>query len=304
MRAARQTEDSRESQVLFDSEFLRKLEFLSLISRRVHRGEARGEHATLKRGIGFEFSDYRSYQSGDDFRYIDWHVFSRINKLFVKLFRAEEDLTVHLLIDSSASMAFGRPTKIDFAKKIAAALGAIGILNLDRVGVSAFSDTLRELLPPHRSKRQLSSLLEYFNRIKAEGATGFSRSLLDYSVRTKRPGLAVVFSDLLDQEGYEKGLLALLYAKFDVVVIHIVAEEELRPPLGGAFRIVDSETGEDRKVTVDPALLKSYSKVLRRFFQQAESFCLGHGIEYLRANTVVPFEDVLLKYIRQGMHLK
>lgn len=290
--------------LLFDSEFLRKLEFLTLVSRRMHRGDSRGEHATFRKGTSLEFFDYRNYQPGDDFRYIDWNVFSRIDRLLVKLYRAEEDLSVHLLVDTSESMRFGNPSKIDYARKVGVALGIVGILNLDRVGVTAFADGLREYLSPHRSKRRIFSLFDYFSRIQVRGGTSLNRSLVDYSVRCKRPGLAIVLSDLLDADGYEKGLLSLLYRRFDVVVIHIVAEEELEPSVKGAFRLVDSETGEVRRVTVDEDFVRSYRRVVQDFFRGSEEFCLRHGVEYMRASTIIPFEDLILKYLRQGIHLK
>lgn len=289
---------------LFDSDFLRKLEFLTLFSRRLHRGDVRGEHSTYRKGTSLEFHDYRTYQAGDDFRYIDWNVFSRIDKLFVKLFRAEEDLTLHLLVDTSASMSFGNPSKIEYAKKIGAALGFIGISNLDRVGATSFSSRLQSSLPAYRSRRQLFSLLEYFSLLVTEGGTSFNNALIEYSLKARRPGLAIVISDLLDPDGFTKGVRALLYRKFEVVLIHVVAEEELQPPQRGAFRFTDSETGEERKITVDSSLLRTYQGVMTAFFTEVETFSLKSGVEYLRVSTIIPFEDLILKYLRQGMHLK
>jgi uncharacterized protein (DUF58 family) len=288
---------------LFDPSFLRKLEYLKLVAGRLHRGERRGEHETYRKGTSLEFADYRSYQGGDDFRYIDWNIYNRLDRLMVKLFAAEEDLTLHILLDDSRSMAFGQPSKIDCACRMSAALGYIGLANLDRVGVTTFAEEPGDSLPPHRSRKHIFSLFNYLSNIECEGATNINRALVNFSLRSKRPGLAVVLSDLLDENGFEEGLKALLYRNYDVVLIQILDEEEIEPGIKGAFRLIDSETGSRRKVTVDSTTLKLYRDKLGRFFQGIEKFCLSRGIEYMRTSNQVPIEDLVLKYLRQGMHL-
>lgn len=288
---------------LFDPQFLRRLEYLKLVSRRLHRGERRGDHETFRKGSSLEFADYRSYQAGDDFRYIDWNIYSRLDRLLVKLFTAEEDLTLYLLLDSSRSMVFGDPRKIDTSCRIAAALGYIGLANLDRVGITTFSDRLGSPLPAHRSRKHIFSLFDYLGHIRSEGATGFNRSLTDFGLRCKRPGLAVVISDLLDEGGFEEGLKALLYRKNDVVLIQVLDADEIEPPLDGAYRLVDSESGSRERITVDNAVLAIYRRKIEEFFRKIENFCLSHGIEYLRTSNQIPIEDLVLKYLRQGMHL-
>ena len=288
---------------LFDPSFLRKLEYLKLVAGRLHRGERRGEHETYRKGTSLEFTDYRSYQEGDDFRYIDWNIYNRLDRLMVKLFAAEEDLTLHILLDDSRSMAFGQPSKIDCACRMGAALGYIGLANLDRVGVTTFAEELGDSLPPHRSRKHIFSLFNYLSNIECEGATNINRTLVNFSLRSKRPGLAVVLSDLLDENGFEEGLKALLYRNYDVVLIQILDEEEIEPGMKGAFRLIDSESGIRRKVTVDSTILKLYRDRLGRFFQKIEEFCLSRGIEYMRTSNQVPVEDLVLKYLRQGMHL-
>ena len=287
---------------LFDSDFMQKLEYLTLISRKLFRGRSRGEHQTYRKGSSLEFHDYRSYQPGDDFRYIDWNIYSRMNRLFVKLFAAEEDLSVHILLDSSRSMAFGNPAKIDYAKKIAAALAYIALLNLDRIGATTFSDSLGSSLPPFR-RRGATSIFDYFSEISAGGTTAFNESLASYASKTTRPGLAIILSDLLDPKGYENGLLSLLYRRFDIMVIHTLSEDEIDPSFSGSFQFTDCESGSKVKVTMDPPVVDAYRSRLRRYFNDLESFCLNHSMEYVRSSTVVPFEDLVLKYLRQGMYL-
>ena len=288
---------------LFDTSFLQKLDYLSLLSKKLHRGDIRGEHTTYRKGASLEFNDFRAYQPGDDFRYIDWNIFSRLDRIFVKLFSSEEDLTIHILVDSSQSMSYGNPRKIDFACNVGAALGYIGLTNLDRVGVTTFNDTLGNSLVPYRSRKHIYSLFSYFSSLETDGGTNLGSALVRYARGTKRPGLAIVIGDLLDTGGYQDGLMALLYRRFDVVLIQVLDEEELEPTVRGAAALTDSESGRTERVTVDEELLALYRRNVAKYFAELEEFCLTHGIEYLRTTTDVPFEDLILKYLRQGMYL-
>ena len=289
---------------IFDSDFLRKLEFLTLVARKFSRGQTKGEHSTQRRGTSLEFFDYRSYELGDDFRLIDWNIYNRLGRLFIKLFRAEEDLVIHLLIDSSESMRYGNPAKIDYARRVGAALGFIGITNLDRVGVTAFSGQLGRTLAPHRGKNHLFSLFDYFSSLETGGQTSLNSSLVSYSLKAKRPGLAVIISDLLDSAGFETGIKALLYQKFDVVLIQILDPDEINPPVDGDLKLTDMETGREEKVSVDKNIQKLYHDKVESYFKEMQKFSVKNKIEYLWTDTNLPFEDLILKYLRQGMHLQ
>jgi uncharacterized protein (DUF58 family) len=275
------------------------------VSRRIYRGDTRGAHASLRRGTSLDFADYRTYQPGDDFRSIDWSIFSRLDKLFVRLYAEEEDLTVHVLLDASASMSYGTPAKIDYARRLAAALAYVGIGSLDRVGVTTFAAGLGGALAPRRGRAQLFHLLEYMSRIRAAGGTDISRSLEDYALRSRNPGLAIVITDLLDEsfQGYRRGLRALLFREFEVVLVHVLDREEIAPREEGALRLMDMETGRELAVAVDKPMRAAYWRRITEFFGGVEEFCLRNRIEYLRTATIVPFEEVVLKYLRQGAHL-
>jgi uncharacterized protein (DUF58 family) len=290
---------------LFDEEFLRKLEYLSFVSRKLRRGEVRGEHASFRAGTSPDFADYRAYQPGDDFRTIDWNIYARLDRLFVKLYAEEEDLTVHVLLDASASMTFGTPPKLDYARRLAAALGYVGIGSLDRVGVTTFAAGLGGALAPRRGRTQLFHLLDYMSRIKGGGRTDIARSLEDYARRSRRPGLAIVITDLLDEarEGALRGLRALAFHDFEVVLVHVLDREEIAPREEGALRLTDVETGRSLSVSVDRPLAAAYRRRVEAFFGSVQSYCLSHGVEYLRTATLVPFEEVVLRYLRQGAHL-
>jgi uncharacterized protein (DUF58 family) len=290
---------------LFDPEFLRKLESLAFVARRIYRGDTRGAHSSPRRGTSLDFADYRTYQAGDDFRTIDWSIFGRLDRLFVRLYAEEEDLSVHVLLDASASMAYGTPPKIDYARRLAAALGYVGIGSLDRVGVTTFAAGLGGSLAPRRGRTQLFHLLEYMSAIRAAGTTDISRSLEDYARRSRQPGLAIVISDLLDDspEGWRRGLRALAFHDFEVVLVHVLDREEISPREEGTLRLTDMETGQAIAVAVDKPLLAAYRRRVGGFLSGIEDFCLKHRVEYLRTATLVPFEEVVLRYLRQGAHL-
>ncbi len=290
--------------MLLDEEFLRKLEQLSLLSRRIRRSIARGENISIRRGASLEFVDYRLYQPGDDFRYLDWNIYSRLNRLFVKLFTAEENLTVHILIDTSNSMAFGTPSKLWYGGRLAAALGYLAISNLDRVGVSAFAEGIEHSMQPVRQKSHAFTLFDYLDQLKPAGRTNFNRTLRDYSLQTRRPGLAILITDLLDPAGYVEGLQALIYRNFDVLLIQVLDEEEMAPDFAGPYRLVDGETLEETELTVERETIAVYQRRLASYFQEIEDFCLSHDIEYLRTTTAIPFEEVVFSYLRRGVFVR
>ena len=291
-------------EALFDREFLRKLEYLSFVARRIYRGDTRGAHTSPRRGTSLDFADYRTYQAGDDFRAIDWSIFGRLDRLFVRLYAEEEDLTVHVLLDASASMTYGAPPKLDYARRLAAALGYVGIGSLDRVGVTTFAAGLGGALAPRRGRSQLFHLLEYMSRIRGGGRTDIARSLEDYARRSRKPGLAIVITDMLDEsrEGALRGLRALAFHDFEIVLVHVLDREEIAP-MEGALRLTDMETGRALSVSVDRPLAAAYRRRVEAFFGSVESYCLANGVEYLRTATLVPFEEVVLRYLRQGAHL-
>jgi uncharacterized protein (DUF58 family) len=289
---------------VFDNEFLRKLERLELLARKILRGLLRGEHTSSRRGRGLEFSDFRHYRPGDDFRHIDWNIYARLDQLFLKLHASDEDLTLYLIVDASASMGFGEPRKFDHARRLAAALAHIALNNLDRVGVSVFADGLGASLPPVKARHHVSHLLAFLRDLPCAGVTRFGPALRDFATRARSPGLVILISDLLGAGAVDDGIEALRQAGHDVVVIQLLAESEIDPPLYGALRMVDAETGDELEVTVDPELRRLYQRRLERQLQDVEAFCRRRGVEYLRASTAIGFEDVVLKCLRGGVHLR
>jgi uncharacterized protein (DUF58 family) len=201
-------------------------------------------------------------------------------------------------------MGFGEPSKFDHARKLAAALAYIALNNLDRVGVSVFADGLGASLPPIKARHHLARLLAFLRELPCAGVTRFGAALRDFATRTRSPGLVILISDLLGVEAAQDGIEALCHGRHDVVVIQLLAESEIDPPLDGALRMVDAETGDELEVTVDRPLRRLYQHRLERQLQELESFCRRRGVEYLRASTAIGFEDVVLRYLRQGAHLR
>jgi uncharacterized protein (DUF58 family) len=287
-----------EREVVFTSDFLAQLERLTLASRRAFRGRSRGERRSPRKGHSVEFCDYRAYGVGDDLRYVDWNVYGRLDRLHVKLFVDEEDLCLHLLVDASRSMDFGRPTKLAYAIRLAAALGFVGLVNLERVGVAVLRDRLSEGWPPMRGRSQFPALLDFLGSVRSSGTTGLNDGLGRYAMRAREPGIAVVISDLMDPLGFESGVRALLERRFEVHVVHLLDASELNPMLGGDLRLQDSETGEVRELTVDGEAMRAYRQRLHQFLDRIEAFCRSQEIGYRRLTTDMSLESFMLSQLR------
>lgn len=287
------------AEALLDPGFLSQLERLSLLTRKAFRGTLKGEKRSKKQGTSIEFADYRDYVAGDDFRRIDWCLYGRLERLFIKLFVEEEDLYVYLLIDRSESMSFGSPAKFRYARQVAAALAYVALCNLDRVMVAAFSSQLDATFGPVRGKASVFRLLEHLERLEPGGATRLSACMKAAALRMKRPGLLIVLSDFLDPSSYGPGLSALLGRGFDVGVIQVLDQTELVPDLVGDLRLVDSETGDAREVTVGGGLLRRYQRTVDAYCGELRAWCMSHGASYVLASTATPVDDLVLRALRQ-----
>ncbi len=290
---------------LFDDEFLKKLEYLYIVSKKVFAGRIRAERRTRKVGAGIEFADHRKYSAGDDFRYIDWNIYGRLDRLLLRLFEEQEDLHIYILLDASVSMRIGDPVKLDYASKIAAALCYIGLANLDRVSIVPFSAQLhREQLPSARGKARIFKVFDFLSGIEPVGQTSLEASLKTFVAQTKRRGMAVVISDFYDPKGYEEGLNFLRYNKFEPFVVQIYDQKEVNPPLSGDLTLVDCETGELREVTVSARLLQKYREAHETFCTELDEFCTKRAMPFFRTHTGRPFDELVLSIFRAGGFLK
>jgi uncharacterized protein (DUF58 family) len=300
--AARVTDD-RES--LFNEEFLKKLEYLHMVSRKTFSGALRAERRTRKVGSGIEFADHRRYTIGDDFRYIDWNLYGRIDKLLLRLFEEEEDLHIYLLVDCSRSMLIGEPLKLHYALQVAAALCYIGLANLDRVAVVPFADELRGELPPARGKGRIFKVFDFLRKVEAGGETRMADCLENFVHRNKRRGLAVVISDFYDPRGFADGLNTLRYNRFEPFVLQVYDPKEADPHLvHGDLTLIDCETGEEREVTISRALLEQYSREHQRFCSELNQYCTQRAFPYFKTHTQIPFDDLILRIFRTGGFLR
>ena len=289
---------ARPAQELLSAEFLTQLERFALISRRTFRGRVKGERKSPRKGSSVEFSDYRAYGAGDDLRYVDWNIYGRLDRLYLKLFVDEEDLCLNLLLDASLSMNFGTPSKLGFAARLAAALGFVGLVNLERVGVAVLRERMAEGWSPARGRNQVLPLIDFLARLRPYGATSLSDGLAQFALRSRESGVAVIISDLMDPRGYESGLKALLERRFDVHVIHVLSPDEMNPSFGGDLRLEDAETGELRDLTLDGEALRAYRERLRDFLERAEQFCRSKEISYHRVVTDTHVEDFVLGQLK------
>jgi uncharacterized protein (DUF58 family) len=284
---------------LLDPQFLARLEQLELVSRKIFLGRLKGERRSKRKGQSVEFADYRNYVIGDDLRFLDWNLFARLERLFIRLFMEEEDLHFYVLIDNSLSMDFGKPSKLHYAKQVAAALGFIGLVNMDRVVVEAFNDRLTQSLPAIRGRKSLWRLLGFLDKIEPAGPSDLKQALRSFSIKCSGKGIVVLLSDLMDKDGYEEALRYLVARQLDIYVIQILSQEEIEPDVVGDLKLVDIEDDDVAEITVSGPLLKRYKQNLAAFRAGIHEFCTRRGASYLFTSNQVPFDRLVLNYLRQ-----
>jgi len=292
----------------FDAEFLRRLEVLNVVARRVMQGSLKAERRSARRGVSAEFIDHRPYVVGDDLRHLDWHLFGRLEELFLKLYREEENLHLTLLVDTSASMAHrpegvtGGLSKRTYALQVAAALAYLGLSNMDRVNLVPFSDQLGEARWRIKGRAQAHSLFELLREVDAQpgGETDFRSVAKAFVARERRRGVVVVLSDFYDREGYGPALKMLRQRKHEVFAIQVVDPAERDPAVRGDLRLVDAETGAARQVVVTDALRARYREAFEALLRGVERFCVKSEFGYVEAGTEVPFDALVLTILRRG----
>jgi uncharacterized protein (DUF58 family) len=284
---------------LLDADFLARLEQLELVSRKIFLGRMKGERRSKRKGQSVEFADYRNYVVGDDLRFLDWNLFARLDRLFIRLFMEEEDLHFYVLIDNSLSMDFGDPKKIHYAKQIAAALGFIGLVNMDRVVIEAFNDRLTQSMPAVRGRRSLWQMLRFLEKLEPVGPSDLRQSLRSFTIKCSGKGIVVLLSDLMDKGGYEEALRYLVARQLDIYVIQILSQEEVEPEIVGDLRLVDVEDADVAEITVSAPLIKKYKQNLAAYRAALHEYCTRRGITYLFTTNQVPFDRLVLSYLRQ-----
>jgi uncharacterized protein (DUF58 family) len=288
---------------LISPELLRRLEQFQLLAARRAKSSAKGERRSKARGQSVEFADYRNYVAGDDLRYLDWNLYGRLERLFLKLYEEERELPVRIFLDASESMTFGEPRKFDFARQIAAAIGYVALCGFDRVTVIPFGNNPDNVVTAGslRAVRGRKSSLQFFQnlgKLSARGDATLNDALRRGALEARQAGVAVVLSDFLDPAGYDKGLTALVGRGFQVNCVQILSPDELAPTTFGDLRLVDSESGAMQEVTFGKFRLNAYQQTVQNFIQKIREFGAARGINFFSVSSAMPLEELLLKQLR------
>jgi len=289
---------------LLDPEFMNRLERLDIVSRKIFAGRMKGERRSKRKGQSVEFADYRNYVAGDDLRFLDWNIYGRLERLFIKLFFEEEDLHVSLLLDASNSMDFGDPSKSLYVRRVAAAIAYVGLVNYNRVTLCAFGSQFGPELTGVRGRHQISKVLNYLIDLQPAGAGNFTAACPQFAIRHPQRGVVLLLGDFMDKGGYEAGLRYLIGRHYDLYVLQLLSPQEIEPDLVGDLRLRDVEDDDIAEITVSRPLLNRYKQNLNAYCGQLNEFCTRRGVTYLLSSTAVPFDQLVLTYLRRRGLLK
>lgn len=291
-------------ELLLDEKTRRKLEQVTLSASRVRAGAMKGERRSVKRGTSIEFADYRNYVRGDDLRRLDWNIYGRLDRPYIKLLEDEEDLAVHLLLDISASMDWPQEGERDqnkflFAKRLFAGLAYISLASNDRMLMSAIGARGLESFGPVRGRGHSVRMLRYVHGLEASGVAELNAALKDYAARAGRPGLCLIISDMFSPTGYLDGLNTLLGKGFEIGLIHVLSPDEVEPPLGGDLRLIDVETNQPQEVTIDATMRDLYVRRLEAWRDDIRAECVRRRVHYIPVETDSAWEKVILYEMRR-----
>lgn len=291
---------------LLDPRMAARLSQLDITSRKMLGGKLKGERRSKRRGQSVEFADHRPYVAGDDLRHIDWNIFGRLDRLFLKLFLEEEDLSLHIVVDASASLDCGNPSKFLLAQKLACALGYIGLANLHRVSVSAIGgldaqdqpqllSTIRDL----RGRRRLNDLSRFLIQLRPGSGAPFTEACKRIALTRRGKGVMLVVSDFLIKEGYDTGLRLLMGGGYDLYAVQVLSPQELEPDIGGDLRLKDAEDADLAEVTITAPLLKKYKQTLTAYCNRLREFCASREIVLQTVPSSTPVDVLILDYLRR-----
>ncbi|MCA9304611.1 MAG: DUF58 domain-containing protein [Phycisphaerales bacterium] len=295
---------------LLSSEIIARVSHLDVSSRKLFAGKLKGERRSKKRGESVEFADHRPYAIGDDLRHIDWNIYGRLDRFFMKLFMEEEDLSLHIVIDASASADCGTPNKFFYMQQVAMTMGYIGLVNLNRVAVTAvgmrdelvipggeksIAGNIRDL----RGRRRTQDLARFLCSIQPEDSTDFTAAAKRIAMNRRGKGVMIVLSDFFMKEGYETGLRLLVGRGYDVFAIQVLSPQEVEPDIAGDLMLRDIEDGDHAEVTISAPLLKKYKQNLAAYCQQLRDYCARREITALTVQTDTPVDTLLLDYLRK-----
>ncbi len=286
---------------LLGSHLMSSLDRLDIVARKIFSGKTQGERKSRRRGSSVEFADYRQYTSGDDLRFIYWNVYARLDRLFMKIFLEEEELTLGIAIDASASMEYGNPNKFDFARRLAMALGYVALSSHNKVSLFGFNSGGVQRLTGLRGRRRTRDMGQWLLDLLPSGGTSFIDACKVISTSRQGRGVLVVLSDCLEKDGITQGLSYLVGGGWDVFVIQSLAPEEVSPldtGLEGDLRLEDSESGEECEITAIAPLIAKYKQRLEQHCESIREQCIRIGAGSVRVSTDVDMEQLLVEYLR------
>lgn len=289
---------------LFDEKTLRKLDSLMLMAHKIRAGAIKGERRSSRRGTSIEFADYRNYVRGDDLRRIDWNIFARLDRPFIKLLEDEEDLAVYLLLDASGSMDWPRSgdrdrNKFLYARRVLAGLAYVALGGGDRVSIHALRPDTPARWGPLRGRGQTLSLLAWLEGVSAGGAVELNAALREVALRAPRAGLVVLLSDLMAPEGFQEGLRALQGRGHEVAVIQVLSPDEVTPEISGDLKLIDVETGTPQDVTIDSEIRDLYMQRFEAWQNDIAATCVRRGVHFAPVETSTPWEQLILAELRR-----
>ncbi|MEA2708818.1 MAG: hypothetical protein QOF78_1419 [Phycisphaerales bacterium] len=297
--AATTTSTKPKNELLLDPTFMARLDQLDVMSRKLLAGKMKGERRSKRRGQSVEFADYRNYVVGDDLRFIDWNIYARLDKLFLKLFLEEEDLSLYVLVDVSKSCDFGDPHKAMYMKRVAAALGYIGLVNYNRVSVVAMADGVVAETGAIRGRRRVAQMLDFIGKLQPSGTSHMSEACKRFALAHRHKGVCVVLSDFFDKGGYENGLRYVAGGKYDLFAVQILSPQEIEPDLQGDLKLRDMEDDDMAEVSITQPLIKQYKANLNAYCLGLKEYVTRRGGTYLFTSTAVPFDTLVLNYLRE-----
>jgi uncharacterized protein (DUF58 family) len=285
--------------LLLSPQFMSRLDQLDLVSRKLLAGKMKGERRSKRQGQSVEFADYRNYSIGDDLRFIDWNIYARLDKLFLKLFLEEEDLSLYILLDVSKSCDFGTPNKAFYIKQVAAALGYIGLVNYNRVTIAAMSDTVVADTGSLRGRTKVAQMIDFVSKLKADGSSDLAAACKRFAMTNRRKGVCVVLSDFFDKSGYENALRYVAGGNYDLFCVQTLSPQEVEPDLTGDLKLKDIEDADEAEVSITAPLIKQYKANLNAYCLGLKDYVTRRGGTYLFTSTEVPFDTLVLNYLRE-----
>ena len=284
---------------LLDPAFMAKLDTLDVLSKKILHGKMQGQRKSKRRGQSVEFADHRPYVSGDDLRFVDWNIYARLDQLFLKLFLEEQDLTVHVAIDISASMDYGEPSKAKFIKKLAAALSYVSLVNNNRLTLSSFNLGVVSQLKSMRGRRYLPNIAELLLDAECDGMTDFDNVCKQLAASQASSGIMIIISDFFFKEGYESAMKRIIGRGYDLYAIQVLSPQEFEPEMAGDLKLIDIEDADVAEVTISNALIKYYKKNLSAYCNELKEFCVKRGASYVPARSSDSVELLVLNYLRR-----